>query len=426
MESKFRDALQAVSDDEVIKLESKLVSIPSYTSEEAELAEFIADFLNDEGVEVGLQRVSFADVPHARSPKSYNVIGRIHGRDGNPSLMFNGHMDHGPIGGRDADDLSRWSRPPFTPTVEDGFLYGKGCQDEKGGICAMLVAATAIKRARVPLKGDIVVAPVCGHKTFSRGSHHLVQSGIWSDMAINTENSGNGIVPLHVGVFKAAITATGAHPHPAIRWRYPPLRGAPTPFQQILKIIQALGPEATPYPDDSWLRFERHPVLKDFPWHHIEEIESKGASARVVHVWWRTPPGVTAETLRKDLEDLQASLYEGGLTPPAAVQVQAYGGALETAFDSPVVRSLARWHREIAAEEPSVGPEGRYGGYGDAAVLAAAGMQAVAYGPGGGLSDLDYEYRLLIGEVPPDERIPVKDLLVAARVSTAAAVDLLT
>lgn len=426
MEQKFADALAAISDDEIIEIEKGLVSIPSYTTEEAEISEFIADLLNSDGIEVGLQRVPFGDIPFSRTKRSYNVIARIHGTRDGPSLMFNGHMDHGPIGGRDLENFSRWKRKPFQPVIEDGFLYGKGCQDEKGGICAMLTAALVVRRLNLQLRGDLIVTPVCGHKTYSRGSRHLVASGLRATMAINTENSGNGIVPLHVGVYKAEVTVKGAHPHPAIRWRNPEIRTMPTPYGRAEQFVAALGPEARPYPDQSWLRFERHRVLKDFPWHHIEEVESNGSLGRTVHVWWRTPPGVTEESLRSDLEELIRDVRRGDPSFEATVRTHAYGPALETPVDAPVVQALARWHRVVAGEEPNVGPDGRYGGYGDASVLAAAGMQTVAYGPGGGLSDLEHQRLAMLGEVPPDERIPVRELIVAARTSALAAIDLLS
>jgi acetylornithine deacetylase len=425
MEARFKEALAAITDQEIIGIEKQLVSIPSYTTEEAEIAEFIADLLNGEGIEVGLQRVPFDDIAFSRTKRSYNVIARIHGSGDGPSLMFNGHMDHGPIGGREVENFSRWQRKPFEPVIEDGFLYGKGSQDEKGGICAMITAALVVRRLKLRLRGELIVAPVCGHKTYSRGSRHLVASGLRAAMAVNTENSGNGIVPLHVGVYKAEVTVKGAHPHPAIRRRHPQIRTAPTPFERAQQFVRGLGPEARPYAETSWLRFERHPVLKDFPWHHIEEVASNGALGRTVHVWWRTPPGITEESLRTDLEQLIRRLKEDDPSFEASVRMQAYGPALDTPFDAPVVQALARWHREVAGEEPNVGVDGRYGGYGDASVLAAAGMQAVAYGPGGGLSDLEHQRKSMLGEVPPDERIPVRELIVAARTSALATIDLL-
>lgn len=422
LEHKVTAALETITDDEIIEIEKSLVRIPSYTTEESTLAEFIADLLNEEGIEVALQAVSFHGLPKAPGSESHNVIGRIRGMGGGSSLLFDGHMDHGPIGGRALDDHSNWERPAFEPTVEDGYLYGKGSRDEKGGICSMLVAAIAVHRAGLQLDGDLIVAPVCGHKTFSTGTRSLLESGLRADMAINTEDSGNGIVPLHVGVFKAQITAHGAHPHPKIRKFHPALLSRPTPNESAAQVLSALGKEAHPYPDDAWLKFERHPILKEFPWHNVEEIDAPNAETRVLHVWWRTPPGVFEEALRSDLDRLLDRLNREQPGLNASAKVYPYGPALDTPATHRIVATLAEWFERLSGGPADVGPNGRYGGYGDASLLAAAGIPCVAFGPGGGMSDLDYDWRVMNGKLPPDERISVSDLVLASRVSTAAAI----
>ena len=57
-------------------------------------------------------------------------------RDGQgPTLVFAGHTDvvhPGPT--------ERWSSPPFTPTLRDGYLFGRGAADMKASLAAMVVA----------------------------------------------------------------------------------------------------------------------------------------------------------------------------------------------------------------------------------------------------------------------------------------------
>ena len=423
METKLRDAMNVVSEDEIVDLESRMVAIPSYTTEESELAEFIADYLNDNRVEVGLQRVPFPNNTKSSLPRSYNVVGRIHGTADGPSLMFNGHMDHGPLDGRNSDDLSGWTRPPFRATIEDGYLYGKGCQDEKGGICAMLIAAVTMRRLNLHPRGDLIVTPVCGHKSYSAGSRHLIESGLRANMVINTENSGNAIVPVHVGVLTATVDIEGAHPHPTQRKRYPSLALEPPPFDRVIRFLQALGPESTPYKPGGWLRYPPHPVLKDFPWHHVDKVESHGFVRKTVHLWYHVPPGVTEESLRQDLERLSARLAETDRGFRTTVKTRAYGPALETPWDCPLVKSLARCYSKVTGDDACVSAEPRYGLYGDASVFSEAGMTSVVFGPGGGFTDLDYEWRVLQRLVPPDERIRIRDLIVAARVCSLVAID---
>ena len=50
-------------------------------------------------------------------------------------LVFLGHTDVVPSGPEAA-----WSSPPFTPTIKDGRLYGRGAADMKGSVAAMIVA----------------------------------------------------------------------------------------------------------------------------------------------------------------------------------------------------------------------------------------------------------------------------------------------
>jgi acetylornithine deacetylase len=417
------DLAAAMPDGEIVDLARRLVSIPSYTTEEAELAEFIADVLNDHRVEVGLQRVPLDGLLRSAARKSYNVIARVRGTGGGRSLLFNGHMDHGPLEGRSVDDLSRWARAPFAGVVEDGYLYGKGAQDEKGGITAMLAAAVLLRRLQPGLRGDVVVTPVCAHKSHSTGTKHLMASGLRADMAINTENSGNAVVPTHVGVVTAQVHLVGAHPHPTQRRRFPALQARPSPFRVVEMLLDALGPEATPYGEASWLRFTRHPDLDGFPWHHVDRVETRGFLGKIVHLWFHTPPGVTAAGLKADLERLLDRLRRDAPGCGGRVDEQSYGDGLETPPAEPVVQALVAAHTAVRGEAPRVGAEARYGLYGDASVLSAHGIPSVVYGPGGGLSDLEHEWQVIQGERSPDERIALEQIVTAARVYARAALE---
>ncbi|MGQ0570243.1 MAG: M20 family metallopeptidase [Armatimonadota bacterium] len=417
--------LAEVRDEEVIQLEKDLVSIPSYTIEERQMAEFISDFLTDQRIEVNLQEVSFPRNTKSPNQSSFNVVGRIHGSGDGPSLMFNGHMDHGPIEGRNAEDFSRWQRNPWMPVVEGDYLYGKGCQDEKGGICAFLSAARAIARAGLKPRGDLIFAPVCGHKTHSTGVKALIAAGTRADMAINSENSGNCIVPLHVGVMTARVHVYAAPVHPFQRSKFPQMREQPTTIQRSVRVVEALGRDCVPHdPGTSWLTYVPHPLLKDFPEHRIDAIESYGYQHQAVYVMFRTVPGQSEESIRQDLERVLDRLRAEDPTFQARAETQLWGPPLETPSDARVVQTLARSHRQVTSHDANVGPGGRYGAYGDGAVLGAAGMSTCIYGPGGGLSDLEHERKVLNHEIPADERISVGDLVTCARAMTLTALEL--
>ena len=52
-----------------------------------------------------------------------------------PIFAFAGHTDVVPAGNEDA-----WNTSPFEPTIKDGFLYGRGAADMKGGLASMVTA----------------------------------------------------------------------------------------------------------------------------------------------------------------------------------------------------------------------------------------------------------------------------------------------
>ena len=67
-----------------------------------------------------------------------------------PLLCFAGHTDVVPTG-----PLSDWHSEPFTPTLRDGRLYGRGAADMKSSIAAFVVAAEAFVRERPAHAGSI-------------------------------------------------------------------------------------------------------------------------------------------------------------------------------------------------------------------------------------------------------------------------------
>lgn len=94
-----------------------------------------------------LAALGFTSTPLPRGNVS-NLWARL--GDKPPLFVFAGHTDVVPPG-----PLSSWRSPPFEPTVREGFLYGRGAVDMKGGIAAML-AACERRLQKAPLsKGSI-------------------------------------------------------------------------------------------------------------------------------------------------------------------------------------------------------------------------------------------------------------------------------
>ena len=81
-----------------------------------------------------------------------NVIGVLKGAGGGRSLLLFGHIDTVPEG-----PLEDWTHDPFGGEIEDGRMYGRGTQDMKAGLAAVILAVDTIRRLGVKLKGDVIL-----------------------------------------------------------------------------------------------------------------------------------------------------------------------------------------------------------------------------------------------------------------------------
>lgn len=414
--------LEHIDFDEVARFESDMVDIPSFTTEEQELARFIHGFLDDHGVPVRLQEVGLAN-----GSTSYNVIAKISGSGNGPSLTFIGHMDHSPTLGRQYANFSGWQRDPFKATIENGWLYGKGCQDEKGGLCAFLMAAVALTRAGFQPKGDVYFIPVQGHKRVSSGTLKLLESGHRTDYAVNSENSGLGLVPTWVGRSEGRITVRGKKLHFHYKDRFPELFGGQrTAMEHLIQILGALGPEMEPPSSDTWLTFDPVSGLPGYPQYRFEQFHFGGLTELAFNIQVRTIPGQTDEMIKRDLEQVIARLKRNDPTIDAEVTWPLWKSrpAVATPVDSHLVTTLATSHEEVFGTPPDISARGRSGAAADGSLTAEAGIQTVLYGPGGGESDRQHELQQRAGNLPWDERIALDDIVNATKVFALTAVRL--
>lgn len=108
----------------VIELTKDLISQPSVTPDDANCQQMLIARL--EAIGFKIEHLIFDDVSN---------FWAVHGESG-PILAFAGHTDVVPTG-----PVENWTSHPFKPEIRDGYLYGRGAADMKGGIAAMTVAA---------------------------------------------------------------------------------------------------------------------------------------------------------------------------------------------------------------------------------------------------------------------------------------------
>lgn len=130
---------------DALAIAQALIRCPSVTPAEGGALAYVAGLLAGAGFEV--HRPVFSE---AGTPDVENLFARI--GSGSPALALAGHTDVVPPG-----DPARWRHDPFGGVVEEGWLYGRGAADMKGGIAAMLAAALSFVAERgPPPRGAIV------------------------------------------------------------------------------------------------------------------------------------------------------------------------------------------------------------------------------------------------------------------------------
>jgi acetylornithine deacetylase/succinyl-diaminopimelate desuccinylase family protein len=169
--------LHNVNVEDATELTRELVRIPSPNppGDTREITHFLQETLQKRGLHGVLYRVE---------KKHVSLVVRIEGIGGGKSLLLNAHIDTVPIG-----DRANWTLDPFGAEIKNGKMFGRGSTDCKSGVAAIIIAADAVNRAGVQLRGDVILAMVAGEETLSdKGTGYLLQKElIHGDAAIVTE-----------------------------------------------------------------------------------------------------------------------------------------------------------------------------------------------------------------------------------------------
>jgi len=194
-------ASKRIRKEDLIRLTQVMVRIPSVNppGNEEDLAEFLVHELKSYGFSSKLVNVK---------PKRPNVMAMLSGKKKGKTILMNGHMDVVPVG-----DLSGWKFEPFSGTLHQGRIYGRGSVDMKGGLASAIIAAKAFADTYgEDFAGRILIAGVVDEEDAGVGSKKLVES-VKADMAIVAEASDDAIYRAHKGVLWFEITTKGKALH---------------------------------------------------------------------------------------------------------------------------------------------------------------------------------------------------------------------
>lgn len=346
--------------DAVIDLLRDLVAIDSVNpalasggAGEAAAAGRVAAALRAAGIDVEVTEAA---------PGRPNVVGVVEGRSAGRALMLCGHTDTVGVEGMAA---------PFDPVVRGGRVHGRGSQDMKGGVAAMVDAAVAVARAGGLPRGRLVVAAVADEEHASAGAEALVATHA-ADGAVVTEPTDLRIATAHKGFEWIEVETRGRAAHGS---RPADGRDAILRMGRVLGRLEAVeaGLRARP----SLPRFGR-PSL------HASTI--RGGQAFSVYPD-RCVLGVERRTVVGEASDAGFAEVRAALAGLAAEDDEFDAAARRIltrpphaiAGDHPVCRELTQALRRRGLDAAPTGMSF----WTDAAILGRAGTPAVLFGPAG-------------------------------------------
>lgn len=210
----------------VVELLQALVQIPSVnpdgdpgleTTGEAACAEYVGAFLRQMGARVELEPVL---------PDRPNVVGLFPtNAPGKKRVVFAPHLDTVSIVGMTID--------PFSGEAREGKIWGRGASDTKGPMAAMLWALWELREQLPALSHEICFAGLMGEEAGQHGAKAFVENHR-ADFAVIGEPTSLGIVHTHKGSTWLHLTTRGQAVHAST-----PERGA-NAIYQMMEVIQRL------------------------------------------------------------------------------------------------------------------------------------------------------------------------------------------
>ncbi len=201
--------LNEIDPDELISLTSDLVKInsvwdPAAGTSEQQAAELAAEWAKAHGFAVEMNQVA---------PGRPNVLVTWTADPGKRTLMFEGHTDVVTPG-----DISAWRYDPFGAEIVGRRMYGRGTNDTKGNVAAMLIAMASLKRSGVKLVGTIIGGVLCDEEDQMLGVQDFIRRGHADSVtgAIICEPQDGLICTSQKGAIRVRYTITGRMSHGAM------------------------------------------------------------------------------------------------------------------------------------------------------------------------------------------------------------------
>lgn len=215
-----RTVVSALDAGKLSKDLSHIVQIPSITGEERDIAEILGEMAASCGLEATIQEHDLKALrEHPEHPgeeasrdELVGMSAALKGKSPNaPRLCLNGHIDVVNPG------TAPWKRDPWSGSVEDGFVHGRGSADMKGGVIAALHAIAAMRSAVGEVPGDIVLQAVPSEEDGGAGTFAALEDDSDFAACIIPEPTSFKVCCAQAGALTFQGNVPGVSAHAAMR-----------------------------------------------------------------------------------------------------------------------------------------------------------------------------------------------------------------
>jgi acetylornithine deacetylase/succinyl-diaminopimelate desuccinylase-like protein len=415
-------ALAAIDVDALRRLALEMTAIPSPTGAERELAEYLVARLGAAGFDAVYQRID---------DEQGNATARYRGNGSGPSLMLFAPIDTH-LAGNVADD-GPWAglSPERTDLrteafFEDGSIVGLGAENPKGHAACVVAAAEAVRRAGVPLNGDLMVGLAAGGMPVNasplaritrsnvgqgNGASFMLEQGFRPDYAVIAK-PGRSVAYEEVGLCWFKLTIGGTFDY-AGRGRHATHRNPIVDAARVINALEAWFPSYT----------ERNTNGAVAPQGSIGAIRGGWpekpafiSAACELYLDMRISPRSDPTDVHRQLDEALAGVRSknSGLDVRSQMILAIPGGS--TAPDNWVIRSAVHGWESVAgrAHEVQLGTSGAT----DANILRGRGIPTARIGIPPGASLERFKNVFSMGVVSVDALVALTRMLVTIAIDT--------
>jgi acetylornithine deacetylase/succinyl-diaminopimelate desuccinylase-like protein len=416
IEAALDAAVAKIDQDELIELALALGNLDSPTGSEGAASDYVYDWLAAAG---------FAPRRLALLPDRANVVARVRGAGGGPSLMFNSHLDTTIAREEILTTPHAAAREYHEAWREGDCLVGNGIVNNKGVMSTWMIACKALREAGIRLAGDLVLTMVVGeigvepveefqspqYLAKEAGARFIVNRGVTADYAVVAEGTSFGLCWVEAGKAFFKIDVLGHEPplYTPYLPRPTTMTESPNAIVRAAKVIEAIEEWGVDYERAHTYRCEGGTV--------VPKVSINAVRSGVPYKITKTPSicqlyldaRITPEQDIRGVEtELREVLDRTGV--PYELEPFAFRRGYEAQGAEPLIERVESAHGRVIGGTPGRPIEAITSMWRDSNVFIEAGIPTVVYGPGASVGGGNFE-------------MEIDALLKAARVYAAIALE---